>query len=438
LSAILAGVVEWPFNPNFPQTFSFPAFGTVEWLALAWWRDCKGGTTNIRDADKIRVGAKLNWQEIWFGIYQLNHPATHCRFLNRIHFADANAARSFGVEGWKGAPTEVSVISFPDTEHYSLTKPGEWVETILNADRFWWYDINAWALECVEKEFRILNPSGVHLAAYGIGADPNGAKAKQCEHFCRRFHAYQQARYRYHEHLLEKYCERALGSHASRTPAGYIPTTAAEARASVIGWLSKKRGYATNPLVKEFRRAIRAKNSTLSLKEKKAFRAERMYPSNRRYRITRSIPSRPDEMGWLILTWPVWNFSGWKWAHVAEALIKKFEFVDAKGEPLDFLKASRKRLQMALRAKLDENHSMPADDALALFAKYLFNPTPKEKELHADWERRVQSRRGEKAFEQLARLAIGDRLEKQILPRPKGRVTDKKPPLWDFAQQISA
>jgi hypothetical protein len=37
-SAIMAGVNQsprqndWPFNPNFPGAFSFPAFGTVEWL----------------------------------------------------------------------------------------------------------------------------------------------------------------------------------------------------------------------------------------------------------------------------------------------------------------------------------------------------------------------------------------------------------------------
>ena len=145
------------------------------------------------------------------------------------------------------------MISFPDTEHFSLTKPGKWVETLLHGDAFWLYDINAWAFECVEKESRILNPSGTHLAAYGIGADADGTKTKQCENLCRRFHAYQQARYRYHEHLLEKHCERALGGRALK---GHNPTTASEARACLIGWLSKQRGYAANPLVTEFRRAV--------------------------------------------------------------------------------------------------------------------------------------------------------------------------------------
>ena len=92
----MANVSDWPFNPNFPRAFSFPAFGTVEWLALAWWRDCKGSATQIRDADNIRTGAKLKWQTIWFGIYQLNHAAAYCRFLNRIHFANADAASKFG------------------------------------------------------------------------------------------------------------------------------------------------------------------------------------------------------------------------------------------------------------------------------------------------------------------------------------------------------
>lgn len=434
LLAILANVDQsqqclWPFNPNFPQAFSFPGFGTAGWLALALWRDCKGDATI-----KIKAEVNRNWQTRWFWICQLNERAAHSRFLNRIRFADAESARSMGVDRWQGTPTEASVVSFPETERLGLTNLGKWVETLLSADNFWWYDINAWAFEHVEAEFRILNPSGGHLAAYGIGTDVDGAKAKQCEQFCRCFYAYQQARYRYHEHLLEKHCERALGNYAPGTPAGHIPVTPAEARASLIGWLSKRRGCAESPLVKEFRRIARAKKSTLSLGEKKAFQAERTHPSNRRYRITRSAPRRPDEMGWLILTWPIWNFHGWKWAHIAEALIKKFEFVDTKGKPLDFLKSSRKRLGRKLRANLDKNNSMPADDFLALFANHLLNPTPKEKAMHEDWERTVRSRRDEKAFEQLCRRAAG---WLPISERPKGRGTDEEPPLWGFAQQLS-
>ena len=81
---------------------------------------------------------------------------------------------------------------------------------------------------------------------------------------------------------------------------------------------------------------------------------------------------------------------------------------------------------------------MPAENALALFCKHLCNPTRKEREMHEDWERDVHIRRGASAFEELARLAIGNGLAKQILPRPRGRGTDEKPSLWDFAQQISA
>ncbi len=82
---------------------------------------------------------------------------------------------------------------------------------------------------------------------------------------------------------------------------------------------------------------------------------------------------------------------------------------------------------------------MPAVDALTLFLECLFlNPTAKEKEMHDDWEIRVRSQAGGKAIEKLARLAVGTTLAKQILPRPKGRGTDEKPPLWDFVQQFSA
>jgi hypothetical protein len=337
-----------------------------------------------------------------------------------------------GVGGWQGTPSKRSVISFPETEHYSVAQPGKWVETLLNADEFWWYDINAWALECVEEEFEILNPGGAHLTAYCLGADPDGTSAKQCEHFCLRFYAYQQARYRWHEHLLEKHCERALGEHAPGTPNGYIPQTAKEARACLIAYLSKQRGCAKNPLVREMRRQCRAKKSTLSLGEKDAFDAERRHPSNRRYRITLSSPSRPDEMGWLILTWPIWNFHGWKWAHVAEAVKAKFGLVDAKGKPLDFLKASRQRLQKELIANEDEKHSMPAEVALALMVKHLLNPTAKEKEMHEGFRR--QSRRENKTIEQLCWWAAGSRLS--ISKRPKGRGTYEKPPLWDFAYRL--
>lgn len=422
--------MEWPFNPNFPQAFLFPAFGSAEWLAVALWRDCKGDATI-----KIKPEVIKDWRSKWFWIYQLNCQAAHCRFLNRIQFANADSARSFGVGGWKGTPSKASVVAFPDTEHYSLTRQGEWVETLLDADRFWQHDINAWAFECVQEEVRFLNPGSGDLVTFCMGADADGKNEMQCEQFCRRFYAYQQARYRYHGHLLEKHCERALGNHGPGTPAGYIPTTVEEARASLIGWLSAQRGSARNPLVKEFRRTLaRTKLSTLSLGEQKAFRAERTHPSDRRYRITRSAPSRPDELGWLILTWPIWNSHGWKWADITEALVNKFRFVDAKGKPLDFLKTSRRRLQKALHANLDNKHSMPADNALRYIEEYLLSPTPEEEEMHQSWDRTLRSRRDDKAIEQLCRQAAG---WLPIAQRPKGRGTDKKPPLWEFVHRIS-
>ena len=140
-------------------------------------------------------------------------------------------------------------------------------------------------------------------------------------------------------------------------------------------------------------------------------------------------------MGWLILTWPVWNFHGWRWTDIAEAVIKKFKFVDAKGRPLDFLKTGRKRLQKALRKNSNANGSMPAEQALALFREHLFTPTPRENNMHEDWERTVRSRRNNKALEQLCRRAAG---WLEISKRPKGRGMAEPPPLLSFAQQFSA
>ena len=396
LSAIMAAVnqpqqIAWPFNPNFPKAFSFPAFGTAEWLALAWWQDCKGDAAKFPDADKIRAGAQLKWRCVWAEIYSRYSVTPPPDWI-------------------------------PDTAHFSMKHPEGWVQTLLDVERFWLVEINIWALQMMKMEFEEIN--GKPLAAWPFPSD-----ASQCEQLCRRFYAYQQARYRWHEHLLEKHCERVLGKQAPGTPIGYIPATAKEARASLIGWLSKQEGFEDYPLVR----------TSFKKGERTAFDSERAHPSSRRYRNTRSAPSRPDEMGWLILTWPIWNFYGWRWMEVAKAVIEKFRFLDANGKPSDFLKTSRKRLQAALRENSDANGSMPAEKALALFYEHLFNPTPKEKEKHDDWKWTVRSRsRMSKEYEKLCRLAIGSGLEKQILPRPRGRGTDDKPPLWDFALQISA
>ena len=120
-------------------------------------------------------------------------------------------------------------------------------------------------------------------------------------------------------------------SHASRTPSRVYSYDGSRS-AGEFDWLAFQTTRLRHKSAGERISPCRwAKKSTLSLDEKKAFHAERTHPSNRRYRITRSAPSRPDEMGWLILTWPIWNFYGWKWAHIAEALIKKFEFWMRRG-----------------------------------------------------------------------------------------------------------
>ena len=123
--------VEWETISNrgmaiqseLPASIFISRVWQCEWLAVALWRDCKGDATI-----KIKPEVIKDWRSKWFWIYQLNCQAAHCRFLNRIQFANADSARSFGVGGWKGTPSKASVVAFPDTEHYSLTRQGEWVE----------------------------------------------------------------------------------------------------------------------------------------------------------------------------------------------------------------------------------------------------------------------------------------------------------------------
>jgi hypothetical protein len=202
----------WPFNPNFPQAFSFPDLRTLEWLVLALWNVLKGDTANIRGADQIRAGACLKWQWVWGEVVVRNNWA-------KLRRSPPGLLR--------------------DSRHYTPKSPGEWVETLLDPDKFW-SDVNGWALECVEKEFRTLHPEGAPLLTYAMHGT-----VEHCEHFCRRFYAYQQARYRYHEHLLEKRCERCFGRERA-----YPLDTPNQARACLTAWLSLQRGYAKHPLVR--------------------------------------------------------------------------------------------------------------------------------------------------------------------------------------------
>jgi hypothetical protein len=110
----------WAFNPNFPKPFSFPDFGTAEWLALTIWSRFAGDVSKIPCADKIKAGNPLNWQCVWGDIYAYNSLPS--------------------------PPTWI-----PDTTNYSMKNPEGWVQTLLDAQRFWQIEINAWAMEMVEK-----------------------------------------------------------------------------------------------------------------------------------------------------------------------------------------------------------------------------------------------------------------------------------------------
>ena len=92
-------------------------------------------------------------------------------------------------------------------------------------------------------------------------------------------------------------------------------------------------------------------------------------------------------MGWLILIFPIWNFYKWRWTDIAAAVIKKFEFVDARGNPLDFLKTSRKRFAKSVARKFQREGFNASRKMHWHFSMNIFQPDPKEKEMHDDYGR---------------------------------------------------
>ena len=325
----------WPFNPNFPEEFSFPAFGSAQWLELLFWPAREDDAAKVARCNKIEICSKKikagDWQYVWGEIYADNPFATNPPLVTETYF--------------------------------SMKKANGWVETLLDAKRFWQEEINVWAVQMTEKEFEKTNPNDAHVSTYAYYDDCKN----RCKVFCHRFHIYQQARYRWHEHLLEKHCKRALGQLTERIKDDKKPKTALEARACLIGWLSQQRGNKEHHFVEEF---TRRKPTSEKKAERLFFDKERCASSSATYRST------PDKMGWLILTWPIWNYYGWKWAHLNNAVLEKFRF-----------------------------------------------------------DRDVVEHRGADIIKELCPRAAG-RLH--ISERPRGRGANKNPPLWDFAMQISA
>ncbi len=341
-------MMPWPFNPLFPKPFAFPAFGSVEWLAVSHWKSFKGSVANIPEADKLRATSGRDWKHILGRI-----------LLERRYTAPGS---------WRNFQT-------------CLPNPGRWVEALLDADDFW-SDINGWALQQAEDECKNLYPEKAPFETYGCHGTQEDCVAR-----CQRFHAYQQARYRYHEHLLEKYCERTQGKAATKNP-----ETPQQVRATLIGWLSTQRGFAKHPLVAKITRRIPS-NKTKT--ERLFFDKERSNQSERRW-------DRPDEIGWLILTWPVWNSFGWRWPQITYAVMRKFRV------PEQF-------------PVFDEKGNLEVTKG------------------ESDWRRigRNLSHYND-AIEQQCRRAVAGRLE--ILPRPKGRATTwdtETIRLWDFVYRIS-
>lgn len=359
---------EWPVNPAFPNEFEFPAFDTPEWYPLAF-----GGPSHVN-----ATGEKDNWQERW----------------RRIHRANARAAECCG-------------RSYPDITDYSFKRLGHWVETLLSNQRFS-EDVNGWALHWTLKEFRQLRPAELRQTDWHIW------QPERAEHLCRRFYDYQRARYRYHTHLLQKRCERASGKLGLRNPA----RNRAEARACLIGWLSRQPGFSKHPLVTAFRQAIKRKSKPLPLHLKTAFQAERQHPSKR------PSHAQPDEVGWLILTWPVWNYYGWRFADIAFAIRLRFRAVGAKGKRFTLTESDLQEIEESIRKS--DAAEQPAPPSIPELVERFRTEDQRR------WRRMQRRQSDDRTIEQLCRRQVGLPIE----PRPRGRRPPGDPQLWHFALSI--
>ncbi|MDA1273873.1 MAG: hypothetical protein O2960_07455 [Verrucomicrobia bacterium] len=366
----------------------------MKWLAVALWGITKGDTARISDAEGEGASMPLDWQAVWGNIYHTNSRAE----------------------------SESPMTKTADLSHYTLPNAGDWVQTLLDPDSFW-RDINGWALHWTLEEFDALNAPEFSKPRTEW---PSIWQPAQAEHHCRRFHAYQRARYRYHEYMLEKHCERALGTHAPGSPTGHIPATPSETRACLIGWLSKQRGFAKHSLVEKFRQALRRKRNPLSLVEKKAFHAERQFPSKRPWR------ANPDEVGWLILTWPVWNFYRWRWSDVAFAVHWKFRSAGDNNRELRPISSHSNSPD-----KEDKDASGLDANSKEGFRELLLRHCY-DIEAYRSWERlhRKQSG-GDKAIVQICRRTIGLEIIERPVGSPNRQLETNEPSLWDFAPLIS-
>jgi len=355
--------MRWPLNPGFPDSFSFPAFGSERWLNLSLKCEPAG------DATAISSITPQEWQGVWRDICGKHYTASQCFLLA------------------------------PELKDYWRPDPGRWAETLLDTEKFWAEDINAWALYCVDTENEHRPQS----------------EALSPELSCQRFHAYQRARYRWHEYLLEKNCARALGKAASKNP-----KNDAEARACLIGWLSRQRGFSKHSLVAEF---TRRKPGREHKGERTLFDKERTAPSKTSWR-----RKNRNEIPWLILTWPVWNSGAWNSADVRQALGVKFPELRRDGTRL-----------LGLTETEWEEHKMKSDErwaalvaatgSLAAVATSLaqsFAKTDLERDLTKSQHRL------DKAVEMLCRKQVGLPISRRQTGRPANRIPTDRPCLFDF------
>ena len=387
----------WPLNPQFPFPFVFPEFGGAGWLAHSIGLQSSDELVYIRklpdlllvklpncdsEAAKqaIERGCPLRWPIFWSWIYRVPAPAS------------------------------------PNLSNYTIRNPGWWVETLLEADAFR-RDINSWAMARTVREFEELHkPRGENIC-----------HSKFAEPLCRRFHAYQRVRYRWHEYMMEKHCERCLGRAAAQNP-----TTPPAARACLIGWLSRQRGFSKHRLVGAFQRALTRKRPSVSLAEQKVYQAERQVQSKRPWR------ADPDEIGWLILASPIWESYGWTRTQIDHVLRLKFRSPDFHGRDREeFFAVVRSASQLGLPAdRLLSPHqlgqSVPADWVLKFLAGM------KESEEEQEWmeQQRRDSKQNDATERRINRLGLG--LPRRRAGRPSNENASQKPKLFSLAWRITA
>lgn len=361
----------WPLNPNHPKPFKFPQLGSQDWVNLSIGQSIPTNRSEAGD---------LDWKATWKRVYYGNYRGRTARILN-----------------WHRS----GKLRAPNLIDYFPHDPGEWAETVLQELQLR-SDVNAFSLDCLIRE---LNELGEPLW------NPDRAKWR-----CERFHSYQRARHRYHEYLAEKLCLQAISSR--KEPKARDPF---HMRAAMIGWLSRQRGFSKHRLVDGARQFFDTKRFQREnrQKERTCFDRERELQKSKR----KPWRADPNIIGWLILTWPIWDCYKWSYPVLQRVIYLKFTEINRK--PTRRFVRDRSRVLAEICHRISETDGLPVADFDNLISQ-LFPDT-------ADLNRPTHSENVKKLVR-----TIGLPLS----PHPKGRPSavdaQKLPPCFSAATDVSA